>query len=136
MSTSTAQAKHQGAAAASIAVAQAKRLGILPGNPIYYDMEGYVTGGSNTPAVMAFLAGWTFRLHNDGYISGVYSSASSGIKDLVTRYHSKYPEPNDIPSRIGTAKRTATIRTSPPASGHSINACTNTSETKKRATGA
>jgi Rv2525c-like, glycoside hydrolase-like domain len=96
MSANQAQAKHQGAAAASTAVAQLQRLGILPGNPIYYDMEGYVTGGSNTAAVLAFLAGWTFRLHNDGYISGVYSSASTGINDLVDRYHSKYPEPNDI----------------------------------------
>ena len=96
MSASTAQAKHQGEAAASTAVRQAKRRGILPGNPIYYDMEAYATGAPNTPAVLAFLAGWTFRLHNDGYISGVYSSDSSGIRDLVRRYHSKYPEPNDI----------------------------------------
>ncbi|HZO77646.1 MAG TPA: DUF1906 domain-containing protein [Solirubrobacteraceae bacterium] len=96
MSANKAQAKHQGAAAASTAAAAATRLGILPGNPIYYDMEAYVTGGSNTPAVLAFLAGWTFRLHNDGYISGVYSSDNSGIRDLVSRYHSKYPEPNDI----------------------------------------
>jgi hypothetical protein len=46
--------------------------------------------------VLAFLAGWTFRLHNDGYISGVYSSDSSGIRDLVRRYRGGYPEPNDI----------------------------------------
>ena len=96
MSANTAQAKHQGEAAASTAVAQAKRLGILPGNPIYYDIEGYATGRVNTPAVLAFLAGWTFRLHNDGYISGVYASGGSGIADLVSRYRSRYPEPNDI----------------------------------------
>ncbi len=96
MSTNTAHAKHQGEAAASTAVAQAKRRGILPGNPIYYDMEGYATAAPNTRAVLAFLAGWTFRLHNDGYISGVYSSDNSGIKDLVSRYRGRYPEPNDI----------------------------------------
>jgi hypothetical protein len=96
MSAITTQAKHQGGAAASTAVRQAQKLGILPGNPIYYDMEGYATGPPNTPAVLAFLAGWTFRLHHDGYISGVYSSASSGIRDLVSKYRGGYPEPNDI----------------------------------------
>lgn len=96
MSANTTQAKHQGEAAASTAVHQAKRRGILPGNPIYYDMEGYARGAPNTPAVLAFLAGWTFRLHNDGYISGVYSSDNSGIRDLVSKYRGGYPEPNDI----------------------------------------
>jgi hypothetical protein len=96
MSSSPAQAKHQGEGSASTAVHQAKREGILPGNPIYYDMEGYARGAPNTRAVLAFLAGWTFRLHNDGYISGVYSSDTSGIRDLVSQYRGRYPEPNDI----------------------------------------
>ena len=47
--------------------------------------------------MLAFFSGWTFRLHTDGYISGVYGSASSTpSSDLVTKYHSKYREPNDI----------------------------------------
>jgi hypothetical protein len=96
MSTTAARARSQGERAASSAVAQAKRLGISSGNPIYNDMEGYPTGSPNTRAVMAFLAGWTSRLHNDGYLSGVYSSASSGIRDLVRRYGTRYREPNDI----------------------------------------
>ena len=56
---------------------------------------------------MAFLAGWTFRLHNDGYISGVYSSASSGIKDLVTGITANFQSRTTSRSPTGTVKRTA-----------------------------
>ena len=96
MSTSKSVAKAQGQAAASDAVTHAQRLGIAAGNPIYDDTEGYATGGTNTPAVLAFLAGWTSKLHADGYLSGVYSSADSGISDLVARYGTSYTEPDDI----------------------------------------
>jgi hypothetical protein len=78
------------------AVNQAKRLGIAPGNPVYENMEGYPTRGINTPAVLAFLSGWTAKLHAAGYISGVYSSSSSGVSDLVHKYGTAYREPDDI----------------------------------------
>ena len=45
---------------------------------------------------MSFLAAWTAELHAKGYVSGVYSSGSSGISDLVARYHSGYLEPDDL----------------------------------------
>lgn len=96
LSLNTAQAHSEGLAAASDAVTQAKRIGISPGNPIYYDMEGHSTGGSNTAAVLAFFSGWTLRIHADGYVSGVYGSASTTISDLVPKYHTKYREPDDI----------------------------------------
>ncbi len=92
----TSQAETQGTAAADDAIAQAQALGIPSGNPVYDDMEGYPTGGSNTSAVMSFLAAWTAELHAKGYLSGVYSSGSSGISDLVARYHSGYLEPDDL----------------------------------------
>jgi hypothetical protein len=59
-------------------------------------MEAYPTGGSNTSAVMSFLAAWTAELHAKGYVSGVYSSASSGISDLAARWGSGYTEPDDL----------------------------------------
>jgi hypothetical protein len=90
------QATAQGSAAANDAVTQAQALGIGAGNPIYDDMEGYTTGGANTAAVLAYLSGWTSQLHADGYLSGVYSSASSGIADLVRAYGSGYTEPDDL----------------------------------------
>ncbi len=90
------RAGSQGAAAAADAIARAKPVGIGPGNPIYFDMEAYSRGGSNTSAVLAFLAGWTSELHSSGYVSGVYSSGGSGIRDLAAAYGTGYLEPDDI----------------------------------------
>ncbi len=90
------QATSQGSAAAQDAVAQAQAVGIGAGNPIYNDMEGYSHTQANTTAVMNFLAAWTNQLHAEGYASGVYSSGSSGIADLVSRYGTTYPEPDNI----------------------------------------
>ena len=96
VSTNTRTAHAEGIAAANDAVSHARRLGILPGNPIYYDMEGYADGGANTSGVLAFFSGWTSRLHSEGYLSGVYGSVLSTQHDLVTKYHTSYREPNDI----------------------------------------
>ena len=93
---SSSQASAQGAAAANDAVAHAQALGIPAGNPIYDDMEQYNRSSSATATVLAFLSGWTTQLHTDGYLSGVYSSASSGITDLVQAYGTGYAEPDDI----------------------------------------
>lgn len=90
------QAATQGIAAADDAVIQAASLGIGPGNPIYFDMEGYSRGGTNTSAVLTFLDAWTERLHQRGYVSGVYGSVSSTISDLVSQYGLGYSEPDDV----------------------------------------
>jgi hypothetical protein len=90
------QASAQGAAAASDAMAQAQAIGIGAGNPIYFDMEAYPRGGTNTSAVLAFLAAWTAQLHAGGYESGVYSSGGSGIADLAARFGTGFEEPDDI----------------------------------------
>jgi hypothetical protein len=90
------QASAQGTAAATDAVAHAQAVGIGAGNPIYFDMEGYSRTSSNTNAVLSFLAAWTTQLHADGYGSGVYSSADSGVADLVAKYGTGYAEPDDI----------------------------------------
>ena len=89
-------AASQGTAAAQDAITQAQALGLGAGNPIYYDMEAYTPGSTVTPAVLAFLASWTTQLHAEGYKSGVYSSADSGIIDLVSQVGTSYPEPDDI----------------------------------------
>jgi hypothetical protein len=90
------QATAEGTAAADDAVNQATAVGITPGNPIYDDMENYSRGGSNTSSVLAFLAAWTTELHARGYQSGVYSSAGSGITDLVSQVGTAYPLPDQI----------------------------------------
>ena len=93
---SASTATTEGTAAALDAVAQAEALGIGTGNPIYFDMEGYARSTATTAAVLAFLEAWTEQLHLSGYESGVYSSAASGISDLVSQAGTSYVEPDDI----------------------------------------
>lgn len=88
----------QGRSAAEDAVKRAKRFGLRRGSTIYYDMEGYNdTNGSCNRIVLKFLSAWTWRIHQLGYLSGVYSSASSGIKQLSNHYNSgTYVRPDVI----------------------------------------
>ena len=97
----------QGSAAADDAVTRAREVGIGPGSPIYFDMEGYSRTAGATNATMTFLAAWTQRLHGLGYESGVYSSAASGIADLVARLGSGYPEPDHLWIANWDGRRTA-----------------------------
>lgn len=91
-----AQASVEGTAAADDAINQAVAVGISPGNPIYDDMESYNRNTTNTTAVLAFLSAWTTELHAHGYASGVYSSATTGVTDLVNQYGTGYVEPDQI----------------------------------------
>lgn len=102
-----AAATVQGRAAANDAVADAKAIGLGPGSPIYNDMEAYTRTSSATGATLAFLAAWTDRLHELGYDSGVYSSAASGIRDLVGRLGTSYQQPDDIWIANWDGRRTA-----------------------------
>jgi len=82
-------------AAAADAVTQAQLLGFGPQTPIYYDMEAY--SPVRREAALQFLSAWTRELHALGYLSGVYSSSSSGVADLAGQYHSaKYVMPDVI----------------------------------------
>ncbi len=73
----------QGTAEASTAVAAAQALGIVPGSTLWYDLEGYdVTNTTCRESSLWFLSAWTQQLHALGYVSGVYSSAGSGMKSL------------------------------------------------------
>jgi hypothetical protein len=84
-----ASAASQGRTAAEDAVVNAGSLGMAAGSVVYYDMEGYSTIDSACrDTVLTFLSNWSTRLHELGYKSGVYSSANSGIRDLVGAYDS------------------------------------------------
>jgi hypothetical protein len=91
-----AQASAEGTAAADDAINQAEAEGIGPGNPLYDDMEAYNRTSTNTQAVLAFLSAWTTELHVHGYLSGVYSSANSGISDFVAAEGTGFAEPDEI----------------------------------------
>jgi Domain of unknown function (DUF1906) len=83
----------QAVAAAEDAVTQAAALGFGPGTPIYYDMESYPAAQEND--ALAFMSAWTTQLHAEGYKSGIYSSSSSGVTDLVANFTS-YAMPDVI----------------------------------------
>jgi hypothetical protein len=93
---STAKAAQQGVEAASDAVEDAVEIGMGPGSPIYFDMEAYTRTTSASNAVLTFLSSWTSQLHTLGYVSGVYSSSSSGIADLGRAIGSTYTLPDHV----------------------------------------
>ncbi|MCD0451122.1 DUF1906 domain-containing protein [Actinocorallia sp. API 0066] len=77
-------AVRKGEASADDAVAKAVELGIPTRQPLYFDIEAYNRNDKGCrKAVLKFLHAWTARLHELDYKSGVYSSVSSGIRDLV-----------------------------------------------------
>ncbi len=96
LSTSLSKAAVQGAEEADDAVAEAAAIGMGPGSPIYFDMEAYTRTTSATAATLTFLSAWTDQLHALGYVSGVYSSSSSGIADLSRAIGSSYTLPDHI----------------------------------------
>ena len=74
----------QAKGAADAAVSDAVSFGLGQGSPIYFDMESYDNSNASCrTAVLTFLDAWTRELHARGYTSGVYSSASTGVTDLV-----------------------------------------------------
>ena len=91
-------ASAEGEAEAASAVATAQSFGYGPSTPIYFDMEGYDNSDTScSQAVLSFLDGWTTGLHAAGYLSGVYSSAGSGMVDLASQYgQSGYASPDDV----------------------------------------
>ncbi len=80
-------AETQGRGEADIAITDANNVGLTQGTVLYYDMERYdetaATAGCRT-AVKAFLKGWTDRLKERGYISGVYGSPTNAVADWIT----------------------------------------------------
>ncbi len=77
-------AASQGAAAADDAADRALAVGLAPGDPIYFDMEGYATDDAAcSQVVQSFLSAWVGALRGLGYTAGVYGSAASTIRDLV-----------------------------------------------------
>lgn len=76
-------ARKQGNAEAESAVAAAGALGIIAGSTLWYDLEGFDLRNTHCrESALAFLSGWTWQIRRLGYVSGVYSSAGSGIKML------------------------------------------------------
>lgn len=77
------KARRQARAEAVTTVEAATRLGIVPGSTLWYDLEGFDLGNRDCrESALAFLSAYTNKIHALDYVSGVYSSAGSGIKML------------------------------------------------------
>nr|WP_236646807.1 glycoside hydrolase domain-containing protein [Micromonospora acroterricola] len=86
MSADPTTARSQGVSAANSAANAAQALGIGSASTIYNDIEQYPSNTSCRAAVLSFLSGWVEQLHARGYLAGMYSSGSSGIKDVCDAY--------------------------------------------------
>jgi peptidoglycan hydrolase-like protein with peptidoglycan-binding domain len=97
-----AAARAQGRSEAASTVRAAHRLGIGARSTLWYDIESFSIAGERCrESAIAFLSSWTKRLHSLHYVSGVYSSASTGIKmldDIVGQSHH-----NAMPDRVWIA---------------------------------
>jgi len=80
----TNAAFQEGVNDAGVAEAKAAALQLGPGTPIYLDLESYNTGGVCTTSAMSYVNGWDQELHVGGYVAGVYSSAATGMQDLIS----------------------------------------------------
>ena len=85
-SSDPALSEQQGRGEADIAAADAASIGLTAGSVLYYDMERYdetvATPGCRT-ATVAFLKGWTERIRELGYVSGVYGSPTNAVADWI-----------------------------------------------------
>ncbi|HLN78990.1 MAG TPA: glycoside hydrolase domain-containing protein [Nocardioidaceae bacterium] len=98
------QARKQGRLEAQDTVSRARALGITAGSTLWYDLEAYDIGNKRCrESALYFLSSWTRTLHGLGYVSGVYSSASSGIRAID---NARVLEPGRyvMPDRIWTAE--------------------------------
>ena len=108
-----AAARSQATAEADKAVAAAGALGIVPGSTLWYDLEGWskVSNATCRESALAFLSSWTQRIRARGYVSGVYSSAGSGMKVLDDARHAGRTDVT-LPDHIWVARWDGAANTS------------------------
>ncbi|MEV7581139.1 DUF1906 domain-containing protein [Streptomyces erythrochromogenes] len=87
MSADPSEANAQGRTAAEGAVAAARSLGLPPGTLLYNDVENHQDRATWDAPVVSYLTAWTVRLHELGYRSAAYVSASAGAKTLSAHHH-------------------------------------------------
>ncbi len=98
------KARRQARREATKAVNAAQALGIVKRSTLWYDLEGFdVTNRHCRESAIAFLSAWTTKIRALGYVSGVYSSAGSGIKMLDDARVNR-PDKVVLPDRIWIAR--------------------------------
>lgn len=105
-------ARKMGTAEAGTTVQDAQALGIVAGSTLWYDLEGFDLNNTDCrESALAFLSAWTKRIHALGYVSGVYSSAGSGIT-MLDDARVERPSAFDLPDRIWIARWDGNANTS------------------------
>ncbi|MFJ9039886.1 DUF1906 domain-containing protein [Streptomyces sp. NPDC102406] len=73
----------QGTSEARDAVRRAGALAIVPGSPLYLDMEAYnYRKRACAQTTLSFVRAWNREVRRHGYLPGFYSSADSGVRHM------------------------------------------------------
>jgi RNA-binding protein YhbY len=106
------RARQMGRDSGASTVADAKKLGISPGSTLWYDMEGFDhTNTHCRESALAFISEWVTTVKRLGYVTGVYSSASSGIKAMDDVRRTR-PSAYRLPDQIWIARWDGVANTS------------------------
>jgi len=106
------RARRQGRAEAVKTAGDAASYGIAKGSTLWYDLEAFDLGNTHCrESALAFTSAWTTKIESLGYVSGFYSSASSGIKMLDDARVNRSGRFN-LPKRIWIARWDGVANTS------------------------
>lgn len=95
-----ASARAQGRSEARSTVIASRALGIAKGSTQWFDIENFdISKKKCRESALSFFSGWTKKLHALGYKSGVYSSASSGIR-MLENARVQTPKKYALPDQI------------------------------------
>ncbi|HWU21822.1 MAG TPA: glycoside hydrolase domain-containing protein [Nocardioides sp.] len=101
---SYATARSQGRTEAARTVSAASALGITRGSTLWYDLEAFdITRTACRESALSFLSAYTRALQDQGYVSGLYSSAGSGIL-MVDDVRRNRPTAYTLPDQIWIAR--------------------------------
>ncbi|MGA8846445.1 MAG: peptidoglycan-binding protein, partial [Nocardioides sp.] len=86
--------------------------GIVEGSTLWYDLEGFDAANTHCrESALSFLSAWNRGVSAAGYVTGVYSSAGSGIKVLDDARVNR-PDAYTLPDRIWVARWDGVANTS------------------------
>lgn len=107
-----AAARTMGSNEATKTAGVAANLGLSAGSTMYYDLEGFdSTNAACRQSALRFLSAWTDQIHKLGFVSGVYSSAGSGITMLDGARTARTPNIS-LPDQIWIARYDGKANTS------------------------
>jgi peptidoglycan hydrolase-like protein with peptidoglycan-binding domain len=107
-----ATAAAQGTVEADKNAGDATAYGIGPGSTIWYDLEGFdLKNTACRESALVFTSAWVTRIKALGYVAGLYSSASSGIK-MLDDARVQRPGQFALPDRIWIARWDGAANTS------------------------